>query len=412
MKVGLIALSTLVVAFHVGACGGSGDAGTAPATGSPSGDAASSTSPTTEPGASSSPSSTAGTTPPPAEPTLQVKFLGVGGFMLEYGGDAVLTAPLYTRPTMFEVTTGFVDADPNAVDTHLPAASLANLRAVLAGHAHYDHLLDVPIVLDRAPAATLYANRSARNLLASFAPDRAAKCTGKSAPAIKIARSRVVALDDAANSVVDYRACPQLKPEGAPLEGKWVSVPSSHVRVLAICSTHPDQVGPYHYGEGHVDEEQCSPPQRMEAWKEGNTLSYLVDFLDPKTNEPTYRVYYQDAPTDVPTGLPPAAVLAGKRVDLALLCVGSSNSTQDAPAPTVNALTPRYVVGGHWEDFFKGADETPSPIAFLDVPEWAKRARTALSLGAAEPKELVRNGKSTTTRAIVADPKDVLEIPR
>lgn len=332
--------------------------------------------------------------------------------MLEYRGDAVLSAPLFTRPSMFEVTAGLVDSDALGVDKHLPASSLTNLRAVLSGHAHYDHLLDVPTVLDRAPNATLYGNRSARNLLASFAPDRAATCTGPKKAPYSIARSRVVALDDAASSVVDYRACPSLKPEGAPLEGKWVSVPGSHVRLLAMCSTHPDQVGPYHFAEGHVDEEQCNPPQRMGAWKEGTTLSFLVDFLDPKTNEPLYRVYYQDSPTDVPTGLPPDIVLAGKRVDLALLCVGASNDTVDAPAPTVAALAPRYVIGGHWEDFFKSADDTPSPISFLDVPEWSQRARTAVSLLGPEPKELVRNTKATTTRALVADPNDVFEIPR
>lgn len=360
---------------------------------------------------SPSPSAT-GPAPAPADPMLKVKFLGVGGFMLEYGSDAVLTAPLFTRPSMFQVTAGFVESDPAGVDKRLPASALTNLRAVLSGHAHYDHLLDVPTVLDRAKTATLYANRSARNLLASFAPNRAPKCTGPKKAPYAIDRSRVVALDDATTSVVDYRACPTLKPEGAPLEGTWMSVPGSHVRLLAMCSTHPDQVGPYHFAEGHVDEEQCNPPQRMDAWKEGTTLSFLVDFLDPKTNEPLYRVYYQDSPTDVPTGLPPDVVLAGKRIDVALLCLGASDDTQDAPSPTVAALSPRYVIGGHWEDFFKGADDTPSPIAFLDVPSWSQRARTAVSLLAPEPKELVRNAKPTTTRALVADPNDVFEIPR
>lgn len=409
MKLSLFSLSTLLVI----ACGSSGDTAPPPA----ANDVASSNDPSssTDPGSSGTPapsSSSTGETPAPPPPGLKVKFLGVGGFMMEYGGDAVMSAPLFTRPSMFEVTAGFVDSDPAGVDTHIPPSSLTNLRAVLSGHAHYDHLLDAPTVLSHAPASVLYGNVSAKNLLSSYAPDRASKCTGAKKAPYDIARSRIVALDDPANSLVDYRACPQLKPEGAPLEGKWVSVPSSHVRLMAICSTHPAQVGPYHYAEGHVTEEQCNPPQRMDAWKEGNTLSYLVDFLDPTSNEPVYRVYYQDAPTDLPTGLPPDVVLAGKRVDLALLCVGSSDSTDEAPAPTVTALTPRYVIGGHWEDFFKGADETPSPITFLDVPAWATRARDAVGLLAPEPKEIVRNGKTTTTRALVADPMDTFEIPR
>jgi L-ascorbate metabolism protein UlaG (beta-lactamase superfamily) len=408
LKLGLFGFSTLLVI----ACGSSGDtATTAASNDGPSIDAPAPSEPA-PPGAPAAANPSTGGTPNPVPPAMKVKFLGVGGFMIEYGGDAILSAPLFTRPSMFEVTAGFVDSEPLGVDKHLPASSLTNVRAVLAGHAHYDHLLDVPTILDRAKSATLYGNVSARNLLASFAPDRAAKCTGAKKAPYDIARSRIIALDDPASSVVDYRACPTLKPEGAPLEGKWLSVPASHVRLMAMCSTHPDQVGPYHYAEGHVTEEECDPPQRMDSWKEGNTLSFLVDFLDPSTNEPAYRVYYQDSPTDVPTGLPPAVVLAGKRVDLALLCVGASNDTVDAPAPTVAALEPRYVIGGHWEDFFKSADDTPSPIAFLDVPAWAQRGRTAVSLLGPEPKELVRNGTTTTTRVIVADPMDVFEIPR
>jgi hypothetical protein len=135
------------------------------------------------------------------------------------------------------------------------------------------------------------------------------------------------------------------------------------------------------------------------------TLVDSRDNYDPRSLDPALS-------TDVPTGLPPDVILAGKRVDLALLCVGASNDTQDAPAPTIAALSPRYVIGGHWEDFFKSADDTPSPIAFHDIPQWSQRGRNAVSLLGPEPKELVRNGKSTTTRALIADPMDTFEIPR
>ncbi len=85
----------------------------------------------------------------------------------------------------------------------LPASALANVRAVIARHAHYDHLLDVPAVMSLAPNAKLYSNVSARNLLAAFAPDRAPKCRGTPAAANPIARTRVVAVDDPAASTVD-----------------------------------------------------------------------------------------------------------------------------------------------------------------------------------------------------------------
>lgn len=107
------------------------------------------------------------------------------------------------------------------------------------------------------------------------------------------------------------------------------------------------------YGAGDVTEEQCTPPANMNEWREGRTAAYVVDFLDPKTDVPLYRVFYQDAPSGSPVGHVPAALLADKRVDVALMCVGTYDHVDDAtPALALTALAPRYALGGHWEDFF------------------------------------------------------------
>jgi L-ascorbate metabolism protein UlaG (beta-lactamase superfamily) len=350
--------------------------------------------------------------PAPSPSALRVRFLGVGGFAIEHGGETVLTAPLFTRASMVQVSTGLpVTSDAALVAKGLASTDLAHVRAVLSGHAHYDHLLDVPAAMGLAPQATLYANRSAKNLLAAFAPDRDAKCAGAPASSPAIARSRVVALDDPGASTVDYRSCPEKRPPGAPLDGRWVRVPGSHVRVLAVCSEHPDQVGPFHFAPGDVTEEQCTPPSNMTTWKEGLPLAYLVDFLDPETDAPIFRVYYQDSPTNAPIGHAPAPLLADKRVDLALLCVGTYDSVDDAPTKTLGALRPRYALGGHWEDFFRSTDAPPQPIPFLDVATWGTRARMALP-ASGEPRILVQNGKPETERAVLPQPGDTFEISR
>jgi hypothetical protein len=355
-------------------------------------------------------------TPPPPPPSsaavapLRVRFLGVGGFLLEVGDQAVLTAPLYTRPDMVTVSTGLpVTSDAALVEANLPTSMIANVRAILSGHAHYDHLLDVPSVMTRLPQSTLYSNTSSRRLLDAYAPDRAPVCSSTPPPTTAIARSRVVALDDPAASVVDYTNCPDKRPVGAPLTGTWVKVPDAHVRIYAVCSEHPDQIGPVHFAPGEVDTEQCTPPTRVDAWKEGPTLAYLVDFLDPTTEAPLYRFYYQDAPTNAPIGHVPALVLAEKRVDLALLCVGSSDHVEDAPHATIAALSTRYALGGHWEDFFRPATEPLQPILFLDVAGWTTRAQAAMP-AADEPKKMVHNGAAEPARAVLPNPGDTFEI--
>jgi L-ascorbate metabolism protein UlaG (beta-lactamase superfamily) len=350
---------------------------------------------------------------PAASETLRVRSYGVAGFLLEHRGEAVLTAPLFTRASLFDVFVGNpVTSDPALVAQRFPASDAAKLRAVVTGHAHYDHLLDVPTILGRAPRAKLFANRSAKTLLGAFAPDRPAQCPATPAPSIPIARERVVAFDDPAASTIDYTNCPSKRPPNAPLQGTWVRVPDAHVRILAVCSEHPDQFGTIHFGEGNVEEEPCTPPKKMGDWREGLTLAYLIDFLDPVTDAPAYRVFYQDAPTNQPIGHIPAAFLSEKRVDLALLCVGNYNDVDGGtPAKMIASLKPRFALGTHWEDFFVAADEPPRPLPFTDPNDWKTKARTAVA-ATPETTLLIQNGRPIRDRAVVPQPADTFEIAR
>jgi len=346
---------------------------------------------------------------PPPEPVgpLAVQALGVQGFVLRYGDDTILTAPLFTRQSMFDVALATpIVPDAEAIDDGLASIDLDEVRAVISGHAHYDHLLDVPHVLEHASAAVVYTNLTGRNMLAALAPDRPAGCTNT--PATPLARTRVIALDDALASKVDYTNCPELKPQGVPLAGSWVDVPSSHVRVMAFCSMHPAQVGPFHFGEGSIDREQCELPAAASGWLEGRTLAFLIDFLDAD-GHPVHRVFYQDAPTDAPIGHVPAAILAEHPVDLALLCVGTYDAVDDAPAAIIDNLDPRYVVSGHWEDFFQDASAPPQPIPFLDLQTYEERAEAAMP-GAPDPAFVV-DGVPATSREVLARPGMQLLVP-
>lgn len=334
--------------------------------------------PTSPVGADAAPDAADVDAPEMADDTpLEVLALGVQGFVLRRGHDAVMTAPLFTRQSAIEVTFNVsLDADTAAIDAGLADVPLADVRAVVSGHAHYDHLIDVPHILTKAPGAVAYTNVTGRHVLAALAPDRAATCTS-AAPAATIARERVIAVDDPLASHVDYTNCPALRPAGAPLEGTWLYVPSSRVRLMAVCAQHPAQVGPYHFAEGSIDEDQCELPRAASGWLEGATVAFVIDFLD-EGGTPAFRVFYQDAPANAPVGHVPAALLADKVVDLALLCVGSADAVEDHPAAVLGSLQPRMAVSGHWEDFFQPVDATPEPLPFLDLDGYVRRAEAAL----------------------------------
>lgn len=346
---------------------------------------------------------------PPAEiAPLRVTSLGVQGFALAYGDDVVLTAPMFTRQSAFLVTINApIETDTAAVDSGLASVSLDNVRAIVSGHAHYDHLLDVPYILTKTPNAHVYANRTAKHIFAALAPDRPSSCTTP-APPTTITRDRVVAMDEPNASYVDWTNCPTIKPGGAPLEGTWVTAPGGRVRVKAFCSIHPDQIGPFHFGEGAIDNDLCDLPEAAADWLEGITLAFVIDFLD-EHGKPTYRVFYQDAPTDAPIGHVPATILAEHPVDLALLCVGSYDAVIDHPGGIVQNLMPRYAVSGHWEDFFQDASQPPQPIPLLDLPKYTTAADIAMT-GAPDGAFVVDEAPSAK-RHVLAQPGMKLAIP-
>src|SRR3954469_12772005 len=94
---------------------------------------------------------------PALKAPLEIETLGVQGFALRYRGETVLTAPMFTRQSTFEVGLNLpLPSDTAAVDAGLAHVDLHELVAIVSGHAHYDHFIDVPRVMELAPQATTY----------------------------------------------------------------------------------------------------------------------------------------------------------------------------------------------------------------------------------------------------------------
>lgn len=337
---------------------------------------------------------------------LEVKFLGVQGFILRRGDDVVLTAPLWTRASIPSVTLGSVTPDDAAIDEGLRDVPLDLVRAIITGHGHYDHLMDVPRTMLAAPNARLYGNRTARHILSAYAPDRPSTCGPPRAASIP--RNRVIAVDDEAQNTVDYRLCPSQRPPGASTVGTWIDVPGAHVRLLPLCAEHPDQFLFFHFGGGSVDEDVCELPDSAAGWKEGDTVAFLVDFLDDD-GVPEFRVYYQDAPTTGPVGHVPAEVLAEKAVDVILPCVGNYDQVSAQPRELVEALLPRFAISGHWEDFFMHHDE-PQAIPFLNLENYVTAAEASMT---GEPDvRMTVDGAPFERRHVMAHPGSTYGIAR
>ncbi|HTE56905.1 MAG TPA: MBL fold metallo-hydrolase [Kofleriaceae bacterium] len=91
---------------------------------------------------------------------LELTWLGAAGFRLFYQGHTLLIDPYLTRLPLRQLLSRRV-AEPDAgrVARHIDTAD-----AVLVGHSHFDHALDVPLIA-RATGASVYGSRSTAHLM-------------------------------------------------------------------------------------------------------------------------------------------------------------------------------------------------------------------------------------------------------
>lgn len=329
---------------------------------------------------------------PGFDASVQVRYLGVGGFMVRLGNEAFLTAPLYSNPTLVELDG--VQQIPPCLERirqfHRPTLHPEDIKAILVGHAHYDHLMDVvPVWNMLGHRPPIYGSATTRHILAGYdAEDGPVK------------NGAVVALDDPAGppgDVVDHSACSEEQPcEGcsaavrcakpASASGKWVDVPSSSIRLLALCAAHPPQLAGIHQWPGCVTAPRTSPPLVATDYLEGHVLAYLIDFMDRPGGKPVFRVYYQDAPAHSKKGWGtiPASWLKERDVDLALLCGGNWDAFDEAEA-VARMSKARHIVLGHWEDFFVPQSAPLHPIPGLNGDEYLRRIKKATGKTAIVP---------------------------
>ena len=88
---------------------------------------------------------------------VRVVWLGTAGFAIEYRGSVVLIDPYVTRASLGSLLVS-VRPDREAIARHVPRAD-----AIIVGHTHFDHALDVPEIARRT-GAIVFGSRSAAAL--------------------------------------------------------------------------------------------------------------------------------------------------------------------------------------------------------------------------------------------------------
>jgi hypothetical protein len=266
---------------------------------------------------------------PPCEPAprpadrpgdMLVRYLGTSGVYIERDGVALMTAPFFSNPGLLRTGLGKLTWNDEAIRAGLAGLDLDRVEAVLIGHAHYDHVGDLPRVLPRlSPRARVLANRTVGNLLAPC--------------------------EAGARRWVDAEA--QL--------GEWIPL-GARLRALPLESTHAPHIGSWHLldtGDLERPWDDCDWERRRPAsMPSGRTLAWLIDLLEPDGSI-GFRIHYQDSASSFPAGSPPAATIADHPVDLAIVCMPSSWLVSGYPQEMLAATRARHVLVTHYEDFFR-----------------------------------------------------------
>ncbi len=89
---------------------------------------------------------------------VRVRWLGTAGFAIEHQGTTILFDPYLTRASLLTCVTSRLVSDTRLLAAHTPRAD-----AIIVGHTHFDHALDVPAIA-ALTGARVYGSRSAVKL--------------------------------------------------------------------------------------------------------------------------------------------------------------------------------------------------------------------------------------------------------
>jgi L-ascorbate metabolism protein UlaG (beta-lactamase superfamily) len=252
------------------------------------------------------------------EDDVRVRWLGTAGFAIEHRGHVLLLDPYLTRASLASCIVRPLRPDLAAIARHVPRAD-----AIVLGHTHFDHALDVPTIA-RNTGARVFGSISA-----------AALCRSKGVPADRVDVVETVAGGD------------PVEREVGPFRLRFV--PSAHSRFLfgrvpavgeiADCDDVPMRVSDY----------KCGAVFGVEIRVAGRTLYHVGS---AELVEANIRV---------------------KHVDLVLLCVAGWTSSRDYPERVAHRLAPGAVLLSHWDDFLRPLDRPARPLPAVQMPRLVER---------------------------------------
>jgi hypothetical protein len=270
---------------------------------------------------------------------MYVQWLGVSSWIVSRGSDGVVVDPFFSRPSfpsvmlslVFRGFLGNFGYDAERIRDVLPDLP-ENTKFVLLGHAHYDHLMDVPYYIqpESRRNVTYVGSDTARNILLGFKPNH-----------------------------LDFLVA---REGGQTKKGR--------VRITAFSSDHAPHIFGLKFMTGEIPKPLVSPPTHAGQYVEGQTLVYFIDFLD-ENNRVSWRVFVNGAASS-PDGAKALqrhpSFLQEHPTNVAILCVPGWDKVDDYPNSILRLVDPDNVVLSHYDDFaspYKNGEDPKDGMRFV-----------------------------------------------
>jgi len=254
---------------------------------------------------------------------VRIDFLGVACLRVQWPYAATLTDPFFSNPSLLKTGMGKLQTDTLAVRRWLPDVS--RVQAVLVGHSHYDHVMDLPYIARTflPAAARVYGSQTTVNLLA---PEQLTQ--------------PVLGLDSLLGS------------PGSGVNWQWAA--DSSQRILGLYSTHAPHIMGKKLYACTLDEPLHTPADKAKQYCEGQTMSFVVDYLRPEDRtRVAFRWVFMDSSSGQPNGfLPTLPTTDQAPADVLVLSAALWSHVKGYPEPLLHHLKPRTVIVCHWENFF------------------------------------------------------------
>lgn len=276
----------------------------------------------------------------PGEKELKITYFSTACLLIEYKDFSILTDPFISNHGWKDLL--FNGMDKSYAHEHedkIP--DMSNVKLVIAGHSHYDHIADIPFFSKKINEdALILGNQSMLNIFANQG-----------------IKQQMLSIESLAG---DYNTM-----------GEWIYLPDSNIRVMPFKSQHMAHIGKIHFGSGGVKEPLDKLPAFFNNWREGQNLTFIIDFLSNDTI--LKRIYMQSSPHPSPVGLPPREILEEKSIDLAILGTVKINILKSYLFNYIEYLNPNEVFLCHWDNFFEPNKRRKNYLSFSKLPLQIKK---------------------------------------